>query len=167
MQSEVQTITDFKAIDEFIDGLETEKGALISVLHRAQDIYGYLPKELQQHIALKLGIPSSKVYGVVTFYSFLKMEPKGRIPVNICLGTACFVRGADKIVAEFEDQLDLKVGEVSSDGMFSLDTLRCVGACGLAPVVMVGDQTYGRVTVDDVKDIVDEQMAKEDWQNGQ
>lgn len=167
MQSEVQTITDFKAIDDFIDSLESKQGVLISVLHRAQDIYGYLPRELQQHIAFKLGIPSSKVYGVVTFYSFLKMEPKGKVPVNICLGTACFVRGSDKIVAEFEKQLDLKVGGISDDGLFSLDTLRCVGACGLAPVVMVGDQTYGRVTVEDVKHIVDEQMAKEGLEDEQ
>ena len=85
MQSEVNSITDFTEIDNYIDGLETTQGALISVLHRAQDIYGYLPKELQQHVALKLGVPSSKVYGVVTFYSFLKMEPRGKIDVSVCL----------------------------------------------------------------------------------
>lgn len=166
MQSELTiTVTDFKEIDAYIDSLESTQGALIAVLHKAQDIYGYLPRELQQHIALKLGIPSSKVYGVVTFYSFLKMEPRGKIDISICLGTACFVRGAEKIVQEFEKQLNIKVGDVSDDKLFSLNTLRCVGACGLAPVVMVGDQTYGRVTVEDVQDIVDEQMAKEGLQD--
>ncbi len=161
MQAEREKIRDFTELDEFVDSLEETKGSLISVLHRAQDIYGYIPRELQEHIALKLGIPSSKVFGVVTFYSYLKMEPRGKIDISVCLGTACFVRGSDAILNEFEKQLNIKCGGVGEDGLFSLNSIRCVGACGLAPVVMIGEQVYGRVTEEDVRHIVDEQLAKE------
>lgn len=151
---------ELKKIDEFIDGLPTKKGSLISVLHKAQELIGYLPKEVQNHIAKRLNVPSSKVYGVVTFYSFFNTEPKGKYKVAVCMGTACFVRGSQGVLDEFKKHLEIDVSETSSDMMFSLDGIRCVGACGLAPVVSVNGKVYGRVTTDDVNKIVEEYMAK-------
>ncbi len=133
-----------------------EKGELINVLHKAQSIFGYLPAEVQEVIAKELNLSVAHVYGVVTFYSFFTMIPKGRYPISICLGTACYVRGAEKVLEEFKRQLKIQVGETTPDGKFSLSCLRCVGACGLAPVVMVGEKVYGRVSTDGVQDIVAE-----------
>lgn len=146
----------FRELEEFINAIPDKKGALISVLHRAQGIFGYLPPEVQAFVADKLGLSIANVYGVVSFYSFFTMTPKGKHPIAICLGTACYVRGAEKITNEFSRILGIGVGETSADGLFSIDGLRCVGACGLAPVVLVGEKVYGRVTVDDVKKIIDE-----------
>jgi len=146
----------FKKLDEFINNLESREGALISVLHHAQEIFGYLPQEVQSHIAKRLELPDSKVYGVVTFYSFFRTKPRGKNIIDICMGTACFVRGADAVLEEFKRQLNVQVGETTPDGLFTLESLRCVGACGLAPVVMVNGKTYGRVTTGDVKGIIEE-----------
>lgn len=146
----------FKELDEFIDSLPTKKGALIQVLHHAQGLFGYLPKEVQLHIAKKLDVSPAKVYGVVSFYSYFTTEQKGEYKISVCLGTVCFVKGADKILDEFEKQLGIKSGETTSDLMFSLEGLRCVGACGLAPVVVVNGKVYGQVKVDQVKDIIAE-----------
>jgi NADP-reducing hydrogenase subunit HndA len=129
---------------------------LINVLHKAQEIFGYLPAEVQEVVAEELHVSVARVYGVVTFYSFFTMLPKGRYPISICTGTACYVRGAEKVLEEFKRILKVPVGETTPDGKFSITCLRCVGACGLAPVVMVGDKTYGRVTTDGVKDILKE-----------
>lgn len=133
-----------------------EKGELINVLHKAQGIFGYLPAEVQEVIAKELNVSLAHVYGVVSFYSFFTMLPKGEHPVSICLGTACYVRGAEKIIDEFKRILNINVGETTPDGKFSLACLRCVGACGLAPVVLVGEKVYGRVAPDGVKEIVAE-----------
>lgn len=133
-----------------------EKGELINVLHKAQGIFGYLPAEVQEVIAKELNVSLAHVYGVVSFYSFFTMLPKGKHPVSICLGTACYVRGAEKIIDEFKRILNINVGETTPDGKFSLACLRCVGACGLAPVVLVGEKVYGRVAPDGVKEIVAE-----------
>lgn len=119
-------------------------GELINILHEAQHLHGYLPEEMQRIIASKLNIPVSKVYGVVTFYTFFTMTPKGKHPISVCMGTACYVRGSEKLLEEFKRVLGIEVGETTPDGKFSLDCLRCVGACGLAPVVMVGEKVYGR-----------------------
>ena len=146
----------FEELDEFIDSLPIKKGALIQVLHHAQGLFGYLPKEVQLHIAKKLDVSPAKVYGVVSFYSYFTTEQKGEYKISVCLGTVCFVKGADKILAEFEKQLGIKSGETTSDLMFSLEGLRCVGACGLAPVVVVNGKVYGQVKVDQVKDIIAE-----------
>ena len=129
---------------------------MINILHAAQELLGYLPQVVQQVIAADLHIPVSRVYGVVTFYSFFTMEPKGKHPISVCLGTACYVRGAEKVLEEIQKELEIKVGETTSDGLFSLDTLRCVGACGLAPVVTIGGKVYGRVTPEKVRDILHE-----------
>ncbi|MDR1755623.1 MAG: NAD(P)H-dependent oxidoreductase subunit E [Culturomica sp.] len=133
-----------------------QPGELINVLHKAQSIFGYLPREVQEIVACKLGIPVSKVYGVVTFYSFFTMTPKGEHPISVCMGTACYVRGAEKVLDEFKRALGLQVGETSADGKFSLSSLRCVGACGLAPVVLIGEKVYGRVVPGDVEKILKE-----------
>ena len=147
----------YAELEKFIDDLPEKKGALISVLHRAQHIFGYLPKEVQQFVGKKLDIPTAQVYGVVSFYSFFTMEPKGKHPISICLGTACYVRGADKVLAAFKRELGIEVGQTTEDGKFSLDALRCVGACGLAPVVLIGYKVYGRITsAEQVKNILKE-----------
>ena len=131
-------------------------GELINVLHQTQDFLGYLPAEAQEVIAQELRIPTAKVYGVVSFYSFFSMIPKGKYPISVCMGTACYVRGAEKVLEEFKKELGIAVGETDKDGLFSLNSLRCVGACGLAPVVLVGDKVYGRLSPEDVKGIIQE-----------
>ena len=129
---------------------------LINVLHGCQTHFGYLPAEVQEVIAENLNVPVAKVFGVVKFYSFFTMTPKGKHPISICMGTACYVRGAEKVLDEFKKNLGIQVGETTPDGKFSLSSLRCVGACGLAPVVLVGEKTYGRVAPDNVKEILSE-----------
>lgn len=145
-----------KQLENYIDNLEEKEGALINILHEAQDIFGYLPQDVQLFISRKLNITAAKVFGVVTFYSFFTMEPRGKHTINVCMGTACFVKGADKILHEFKTLLNIKEGNSTEDGLFTIDTLRCVGACGLAPVVMVDGKVYGRVKVEDVKKIISE-----------
>ncbi len=125
-------------IHSFCDAFNNAPGELINVLHKTQGEFGYLPAEVQELIADKMDMPVAKVYGVVTFYSFFTMTPKGRHPISICTGTACYVRGAENVLAEFKKRLNIEVGETTEDGKFSLSCLRCVGACGLAPVVQVG-----------------------------
>ena len=133
-----------------------QPGELINILHKAQGLIGYLPREVQEVIARQLNIPVSKVYGVVTFYSFFTMTPKGEHPISVCMGTACYVRGAEKVLDEFKRILKINVGETTPDGKFSLTSLRCVGACGLAPVVLIGEKVYGRVTTGEVEKILKE-----------
>lgn len=145
-----------KQLEEYIDSIEQKEGALIGILYKAQEIFGYLPKDVQLFVARKLGIPASKVFGVTTFYSYFTMEPRGKHVINVCMGTACFVKGADKVLEEIKKELGITEGNMSADGMFTVDSLRCVGACGLAPVVMVDGKVYGRVKVEDVKSILDE-----------
>lgn len=159
VQEKEVSVMDFPEIEEFINSLDTTKGALITVLHKAQDIYGYLSTDIQNYIAHKLDIPSAKVFGVVTFYSFFNTKPKGKFQISVCMGTACFVRGSQIVLDELKKQLNIEVGETSEDTLFSLDAIRCVGACGLAPVVSVNGKIYGRVKAEEVKDIIDEYLA--------
>ncbi len=147
---------DVDKINEICDSFNNEPLELINVLHRTQEHFGYLPAEVQEVIASRLNVSTAQVYGVVTFYSFFTMTPKGKHPISICMGTACYVRGAEKVLDEFKKELSLQVGQTTADGKFSLSSLRCVGACGLAPVVLVGEKTYGRVAPDDVKAILKE-----------
>lgn len=152
---------DIDKIKEICTAYNHEPGELINVLHQTQEHFGYLPAEIQEVISWELNVSAAKVYGVVTFYSYFTMTPKGRYPVSVCTGTACYVRGAENVLEEIKKHLDLQVGETSDDGKYSLSCLRCVGACGLAPVVLVGDKTYGRVAPDDVKGIIDEYKDKD------
>lgn len=147
---------DIDKLKEVCASFNNDPGELINVLHKAQSIFGYLPAEVQEIVSKELKVPLAKVYGVVTFYSFFTMIPKGKHPISICTGTACYVRGAEKVLDEFKKLLEIKVGETTADGKFSLSCLRCVGACGLAPVVLVGEKTYGRVAPDMVKEILAE-----------
>lgn len=149
-------VQKLELLDSFIAEHNYGSHDLIAVLHQAQHLFGYLPADLQRFIATKLDIPVSRVYGVVSFYSYFSMEKKGKYVIDVCLGTACFVRGSDKILAEFEEQLGIGVGGTTEDGKYSLLSLRCVGACGLAPVIQVNGKTYGNATVETVKEILAE-----------
>ena len=132
-------------LDAVIEELRGEEGALMPIMQRAQDIYGYLPLEVQRYIALGLDIPVSEVYGVATFYSQFLLIPKGEHPVSVCLGTACYVKGSGKLMERLETLLGVKNGEITADCRFSLDATRCIGACGLAPVLTIGEDVYGRL----------------------
>ncbi|MGH4052038.1 MAG: NAD(P)H-dependent oxidoreductase subunit E [Clostridium sp.] len=157
---------NFKILEKYVNDLPSKEGALIEVLHKAQGLFGYLPQEVQAFVAEKLNIPVSKVYGVVTFYSYFTIKPRGKYVVNVCMGTACFVRGSGDVLEKFEKVLKLKNGETTVDGKFTLGSLRCVGACGLAPVVTVNDKVYGHVTVDQVDKILAEYTVSE-YTNGE
>lgn len=139
---------------EVIDELRATPGCLMPIMQHAQEIYGYLPYEVQKIISDELGVPMEKVYGVATFYAQFNLNPKGTYKISVCLGTACYVKGSGPIMEELEKQLGIHDGECTSDGLFSLDTCRCVGACGLAPVMLVNDDVYGRVTVEQVSEIL-------------
>lgn len=132
-----------------------DPGALMPILQKAQDIYGYLPIEVQTIIAEALEIPLEKVYGTVTFYAQFSINPKGKYRISVCLGTACYVKGSGDIFNKFQERLGIGNGEITPDGKFSLDACRCIGACGLAPVITVNDDVYGRLTVDDVDKILE------------
>jgi NADP-reducing hydrogenase subunit HndA len=142
-------------VRQFCSEYDNSPSELIAILHQAQGHFGFLPPEVLRAISENLKIPYSRVYGVVTFYSYFTMEPKGQFPISICMGTACYVRGAEKVLQEFSDQLQIKPGQTTPDGRFSLDTLRCVGTCGLAPAVLVGEKVHGSVTPEEVSEIIE------------
>ena len=139
---------------EVIASYRDTQGALMPVLQKAQDIYGYLPIEVQTIIAEELGLSLEQVYQVVTFYSQFALNPTGKYRIAVCLGTACYVKGSQNILDELEKQLGIKAGGSTPDGLFTLEATRCLGCCGLAPVMMVNDEVYGRLTVKDVRDIL-------------
>ena len=145
---------DFQKLEKFMAGFEDKESALIKVLYEAQHLFGYLPKEVVLFIADKLGVPASKIYGVISFYSYFTTEPKGKCEIKVCMGTACFVCGAEKVVKELEDNLHIKLGQTTPDFNYSLDSVRCVGACGLAPAVVVDGEVHARMTPEDVKGIL-------------
>ena len=142
-------------VDEIIDAHKGKPGCLIPVLEECQGVTGYLPVELQEYISKALNIPGSNIYGVVTFYSFFSMVPKGRHIIKVCLGTACYVRGTKTIMKVLVDKLGLQVGQTTEDRRFSLEAVRCLGACGLAPVMVVDEDTHGGVTLDRIENILD------------
>lgn len=139
---------------EVIDKYKDTKGALIPVLHEAQEIYGYLPIAVQSVIAEGLGVSLAEVYGVVTFYAQFSLNPKGTYQIGVCLGTACYVKGSGDIINKVQELLGVEVDGCTADGKFSLVATRCVGACGLAPVMTINDEVYGRLVVDDVEGIL-------------
>jgi NADH:ubiquinone oxidoreductase subunit E len=141
-------------VDRIIEAHRGKPGCLIPVLEETQGITGYLPVELQEYIGMRLNIPGSTIYGVVTFYSFFSMVPKGRHNIKVCLGTACYVRGIAEILNRLRAEFKLEVGSTSEDRRFSLETVRCLGACGLAPVVVVDSDTHGGMTPDRVVDVL-------------
>ncbi len=141
-------------VDEVIERYSNKAGALIPVLTQCQKIVGYVPVELQDYIAKGLNIPGSTVYGVVTFYSFFSMVPKGRHIIKVCMGTACYVRGIGEVLNRICSEFKMDVGETTEDRRFSLEAVRCLGACGLAPVIVVNDDTHGDVSADKIMDVL-------------
>ena len=139
---------------EVIAQYKDDDGAVIPVLHKAQGIYGYLPIEVQEMISKGLNVPLAEIYGIVTFYTQFSLEPKGEYHIGICLGTACYVKGSGDILNKFKERLGIDVGGCTPDGKFSLEATRCIGACGLAPVLTVNDEVFGRLTVKDVDEIL-------------
>jgi NADH:ubiquinone oxidoreductase subunit E len=144
----------YRELKRFIEANRETPGPLIQVLHKAQEIFGYLPQEVQYFVGRELDIPFAKVYGVVTFYNFFRTEPIGDHIINICLGTACHVKGAQDIIDVLERELNLKVGGTSKDQFFTLSTARCFGACGLAPVMLIDEEVYGRLNPQQALQIV-------------
>lgn len=137
-----------------IEELRDEKGSLMPIMQKAQEIYGYLPYEVQKIISDAMDVPIEKIYGVATFYSQFNLYPKGEFKISVCLGTACYVKGSGDIYSKLMEKLGIQGGECTTDGRFSLDACRCIGACGLAPVMMINDDVYGRLTVDELDGIL-------------
>ncbi|MDR0339767.1 MAG: NAD(P)H-dependent oxidoreductase subunit E [Desulfovibrio sp.] len=152
-------VDGYKTLAKYMDQFDDKDSALIKVLYEAQHIFGYLSKEVMLFISDKLRVPASKIYGVVTFYSYFTTEPKGRCQLKVCMGTACFVRGSEKIMRRLEKDLGIVRGGTTPDRKFSLDSLRCVGACGLAPVMLANEKVYGKITEDDVNKIIKDNNA--------
>lgn len=153
--------TKAQELDQIIAKYKNTRGALIPVLHEAQEVYGYLPMSVQKRIAEGLGVSLADVYGVITFYTQFSLNPKGKYKVSVCLGTACYVKGAQDIFDKISDKLGIKSGECTKDTLFSLDACRCIGACGLAPVIMINDDVYGRLTADEVPAIIQKYIDME------
>ena len=145
-------------LQEAIDELRNDQGCLMPIMQKAQDIYGYLPYEVQKKISDELDVPMEKIYGVATFYSQFKLYPKGQYKISVCLGTACYVKGSGDIYNKLMELLGIAGGECTADGKFSLDACRCIGACGLAPVMMINDDVYGRLTPDELDGILAKYM---------
>ena len=147
-------------LQEAIEKYKNTKGALIPVLHEAQEIYGYLPIEVQKIVSDGLKIPLTEIYGVVTFYTQFSLKQKGKYKIQVCMGTACYVKGSNLILDKMKEKLGIHVGDCTEDGKFSLDATRCIGACGLAPVIMINDDVYGRLTPDEIEGILEKYRDK-------
>ena len=150
-----------KTINEICDRYVNDKTPLMMILSDIQKEYGYIPLEVQELVSERTGISVAEIYGVVTFYSFFSLTPKGKYVIGVCLGTACYVKGAQQIVDKFSEIIGMKPGETSADGLFTLDALRCIGACGIAPAVTINGKVYPKLTVDAVPKIVEEYKAME------
>ncbi|MCK9556802.1 MAG: NAD(P)H-dependent oxidoreductase subunit E [Candidatus Cloacimonetes bacterium] len=147
----------YDRLAEVIEEKKDLRNPLIEVLRIAQEIFGYLPVEVQEFVAEKMNIPASKIYGVVTFYNFFSMKPRGKYTLNVCTGTACFVKGAPRLIQMISEELGISMGETTKDGKFTMSAVRCVGACSLAPVFVIGEDTYGR---NDNKDKIKEILKR-------
>jgi NADH-quinone oxidoreductase subunit E len=156
----------YAQLDAFIDGLcpdpedARRKESLIQVLHKAQHLFGFLPEEVQLHIADRYGVSHAEVSGVISFYNYFTTTPKGKYQINVCLGTACYVNGSEKVLQEFERILGIHSGQVTADGKFSIESLRCVGACGLAPVVTINGKVYGKVQPGKVQELLEHYLVE-------
>jgi len=144
----------YDQLEVYMSSLEDPKGSLIHVLHKAQHIFGYLPMEVQLFVARKLGVSGAEVFGVVSFYSYFTTVPQGKHVINVCMGTACFVKGSVNILDKFKEQLGVTTGDTTADKVFTLKDVRCLGACGLAPIILVDEKVYGHVKADDVAGIL-------------
>ncbi len=148
-----------KQIDEIIDRYVNENTPLMMILSDIQKEFGYIPLEVQELVSERTGIPVAEIYGVVTFYSFFSLQPKGKYVIGCCLGTACYVKGAQQVIDKFSELLGINPGETTKDGLFTIDALRCIGACGIAPAVSINGKVYPKVAVSAVKGIIDEYKA--------
>lgn len=143
-------------VKKTIEEHRNTKGALIPVLHKIQNLYGYLPEDLLKLVSEELNVAMAEIYGVASFYSFFSLEPKGEHVIRVCLGTACYVKGSQLILDELSKQLNIEVGKTTKDGKFTLEATRCLGACGLAPAMMIDEKVYGRLSPEHVTDILKE-----------
>lgn len=150
----------YEKLQKVIDEHKGKEGPLMPILHEAQEIFGCLPLEVQSYIADALNIPVTDIYGVATFYSQFTLKPKGEYKIGVCLGTACYVKGSQKVLDELVKVLNIKVGDTTDDGKFTLEATRCLGACGLAPVMMINDDVYGRLSPNDIAGIISKYRAK-------
>ncbi len=148
------TEENFEKLNNVIEAHKDMQGPLMPILHGAQHIFGAIPIEVQKVISEKLHVPLAEIYGVVTFYSQFTLEPKGEFLISVCLGTACYVRGAQQLIDKVTELTNVSVGTTSPDGKFSLEATRCIGACGLAPVLTVNEDVYGRLTLNDIPGII-------------
>ena len=149
-----------KKINEICDRYVDEKTPLMMILSDVQKEYGYIPLEVQEVVSARTGISVAEIYGVVTFYSFFSLQPKGKYVIGCCLGTACYVKGAQQIIDKFSELLKINPGETSEDGLFTLDALRCIGACGIAPAVSINGTVYPKMTVDTVPAVIEKYRAE-------
>ena len=149
------TTEKFELLNQAIEELKDQPGALMPVMQRAQNIFGCVSLDVQKLIAEKLGVTLSEVYGVATFYSQFKLKPAGKYTISVCLGTACYVKGSQKVLDRLSEELNIPVGDTTDDGLFTLQATRCLGACGLAPVMTVNDEVYGGLTPDDIPGILE------------
>ena len=150
-----------KGVQEICDSYANEPSPLMMILSAVQKKYGYIPLEVQQIISEKTGIPVAEIYGVVTFYSFFSLKPKGKYVLGICLGTACYVKNSQQVVDKFSSLLGIQPGETTKDGLFTIEAIRCIGACALAPAMSINGKVYPKVTPDQVGKIIDEYRSKE------
>lgn len=139
-----------------LESIKNQKGGLIPALHKMQEIYGYLPEEALILVSEELDIPITQIYGVASFYSLFSLEPKGKYLINVCLGTACYVKGSQNILERLTEELGIEEGKTTEDGKFTLSATRCIGACGLAPVMMINDKVYGKLNPNDIPRILKE-----------
>nr|WP_312576672.1 NADH-quinone oxidoreductase subunit NuoE [Sedimentibacter sp.] len=145
---------EFKQLKMYMDSIKGSQGVLMQTLHKAQEIFGYLPIEVQKYISQEMDIPLAEVYGVATFYTQFSIEPKGKHKIGVCLGTACYVKGSQLVLDKLSKELDVKVGNTTEDNLFTLEATRCLGCCGLAPVMMIDDEVYGKVDPKNIPDII-------------
>lgn len=145
---------EFKQLKMYMDSIKESQGVLMQTLHKAQEIFGYLPIEVQKYISQEMDIPLAEIYGVATFYTQFSIEPKGKHKIGVCLGTACYVKGSQLILDKLSKELGIKVGTTTEDNMFTLEATRCLGCCGLAPVMIIDDEVYGKVDPKNIPDIV-------------
>ena len=150
-----------EVLKELLEKYTQDKSNLIQILNEVQEKYGYIPQVAQEEISKYLGIPMAEIYGVITFYARFTLEPKGKYNIAVCLGTACFVNGSEKILEKIKEILKIDVGQTTKDGLFSLEATRCVGACGLAPVFKVNEEVYGKTTPEIAEKVIAEYRSKE------
>ncbi len=139
---------------EFIEEWKNREGNLIPILHKVQEIYGYIPEDVAMEVAKMINVPLAKIYGVATFYHFFKLKKPGKHKISVCMGTACYLKGGNELLEELKNLLDVEVGDTCANGIFSLEAVRCIGCCGLAPVIMIDEEVYGKVTKDDLPSIL-------------